>query len=92
MDELAAEQGVKVRYEVNFVSTGSFDLTVKLLEPGPAREKTFDLSAGITPRIRRAVRRWFVPGSDPERAVPAAPVVENHRTKVRYRVHAFAAR
>ncbi|HWF08106.1 MAG TPA: hypothetical protein VG297_06570 [Bryobacteraceae bacterium] len=60
--------GCKTQHEVSFARAGSFDIRIAILEPGPARERTFSLAAGITPGVASSMRKWFISVVAPEQA------------------------
>ena len=91
--EMDSGRGLHTHYDIAFVRTGSFDIRVTALEPGPVRENTFDLSGGLTPKIRQRIRDWVEPRqAQVEVAVPAPVAAVPRYTKVRQMFHALEAR
>ena len=72
LTELESIHAVRSKRTAEFVRADSFEISITVFEPEPRRERKFDLSAGLTPGVTVAVRKWF----------EAIIIPENARTEV----------
>jgi hypothetical protein len=66
LGEVDLAHGMNTRHGVAFVRNDSLEVRVTVFEPHPPRERVFNLTAGMTPALKRSIRDWFESVISPE--------------------------